>query len=599
MARHECARAQNRTVPTRRVGTVPSWPRGTAVALAVAYAVASVIVLVEREPRVTSYFASSVTAAVLGLAAGVCVVLVGSALTLNGYRGPAGPLALMMGVAWLAPLWAGWENGPAAVRTAASLLAPVMVPLLVNLVALSAHGSLDRRSQPWVAAAYALVGTLVAARTLVHDPERDRYCWVDCGRGANALLVRADTPLARGLGTALLVSVVALAAATLASLARRLVGLTGWSPAVAAAVPATVVLVGEAGYALALLAEPLDRFDGSAGTALFLLRALAILVLSAVLAWASADRLATRARLGLLARDLGDRPAPGDLEAHLARTLRDPDLSVRYWSPRSGRFLDGAGRPVDPGDRDGRATALVLRGGEPVAAVLHDPERVRGRALEGELGAAGRLVIDNERLRAEHLDQLAELRRSRARLVASADEHRRLLERDLHDGAQQRLLAASFELRLARTEANAAADLALAERLDGAVRELAGALTQLREFAHGVFPVVLDQTGLVEALRSLADAATMPVTLDCDLTVRPSLAAERSAYLLIKAAVESATGEDVVRVRLRQDGHYLVVEVAGTGTLDPVPLEDRVGAVGGELQAGPEALRAVIPCESS
>lgn len=581
-----------------RAGTGPPRLVVAAVVLAIAYAVASVVLLIEHEPRVTSYFVSSRTAAVLGVGSGLAIVLVGSALALLGERPSYGSLAVLLGAAWLAPLWAGWEHGPTAVRTLAALVAPMSVPVLVHLIVLSWHRA-PKRPPPWAAAAYALVGGLVMTRALVHDPERDPSCWVDCGRGANVLLVRADTPLARGLGTALLWVVVVLAAAAFAWTAWRLAGGTsGAFRAAGATVAATAVLTGEAGYALVLLADPLERFDAPTGAALFLVRSAAILILSGVLAWTGAGARATRARLAQLARDLHDQPAPGELESYLARTLHDPKLSVLYWSSRSEHFLDEAGQPDDP-HHDGRARALLLRRGQPVAVVLHNPSRSIGRALEEELGAAGRLVIDNERLRVERLEQLAELRTSRARLVASADEHRRRLERDVHDGAQQRLLAAVFELKLARADALAAREPALVGRLDLAVTSLCQTLDQLRAWAHGVFPAVLDQVGLEEALRSLTDTAPFPVVLDSELTTRPSAVIERTAYLVVKAAIESAAGEDAVRISLRHDPDDLLVEVAGIGALDPIPIEDRVGAVGGRLQLGVGVLKAVIPCGSS
>ena len=254
------------------------------------------------------------------------------------------------------------------------------------------------------------------------------------------------------------------------------------------------------------------------------------------------------------------------------------------------------GRPPPTGaGTDARARARVVRGDQPVALLSYDPE-IGEAVLEQQLGAAARLAIDNERLRAESLAHLRELTDSRARVVAAADHQRRVVERDLHDGAQQRLLAVLLELRLARGDAASAGDDALVARLDEAVDSAGAALAELREFAHGVFPAVLDESGLEQALWSLADRGLVPVELDVrlgDAAMTP--AAERTAYLLAKAALDSASerlGLDVSR----RDGRIVLV-ASGVGEVDEVHLSDRVGAVGGELRQGEGRLEAVIPCE--
>ena len=135
-----------------------------------------------------------------------------------------------------------------------------------------------------------------------------------------------------------------------------------------------------------------------------------------------------------------------------------------------------------------------------MALVIHDAALSGARELEREIGAAARLAVDNERLRAEVLAQLEDLRASRARIVEAGDSARRRIERDLHDGAQQRLLTLSYELRLARADAEADGDEALAPLLAVDGEEVQAALAELRDLAHGIYPAILTEAGLGPAL---------------------------------------------------------------------------------------------------
>jgi signal transduction histidine kinase len=156
----------------------------------------------------------------------------------------------------------------------------------------------------------------------------------------------------------------------------------------------------------------------------------------------------------------------------------------------------------------------IVRGEERVARVWHDPALRDSMALRPRVGSAAVLAVDNERLRAQLLAQVRDLRESRARVVAAADTARRTLERDLHDGAQQRLLALTLELRVAQAQASAAGQSERAERLHGAAEDAAMVVAELRGLAHGIHPAVLDQAGLDAALRALAASRPLPVTVD-------------------------------------------------------------------------------------
>ena len=197
----------------------------------------------------------------------------------------------------------------------------------------------------------------------------------------------------------------------------------------------------------------------------------------------------------------------------LARTLGDPTLEVALWLPDRGSYVDRQGQAVElPVPRTGRAVTVLGPPEAPVAALVHDPALLERRALLTSAGAAARLALENERLQAELRAQVAELRVSRARIVSVGDDERRRLERDLHDGAQQRLLSLGLALQLARTrlgpETNGAAEL-LAE----ADEELRAALDELRDLARGIHPAVLTEHGLSAALQSLAERSRVPVTI--------------------------------------------------------------------------------------
>jgi signal transduction histidine kinase len=310
-----------------------------------------------------------------------------------------------------------------------------------------------------------------------------------------------------------------------------------------------------------------------------------------------AARLARR--LDRLVDDLAAAPRPGSVQTWLAGTLDDPGLTVRYRRPGTGALVDASGGPAPPRTPPGATSVAVVRGNEELAVVLHGRGTAGTALLRQRLGAAARLVIDNERLRAELLAQLAELRRSRARLVESADSERRALERDLHDGAQQRLLAALHRLDRARAAGDAASVLPpLVEEADALVADV-------REFAHGLFPAVLEQAGLEAALETLGDTAPVPLIVEFDgPEAALPRAVARAAYAMVATTVQARCQGDVVRVRAQHRDGVLVVEVSGAEFPRPVDPEtggaswiDRVEAVGGSVDVTADGWRVELPCE--
>jgi signal transduction histidine kinase len=299
--------------------------------------------------------------------------------------------------------------------------------------------------------------------------------------------------------------------------------------------------------------------------------------------------------------NLHDLHGVGSLESALAAATSDPDLRVSYWLPALGTYSDAHGRPVrELSTRDGIVATQVMRSGERIAVISHTGDAAE---LERVLGSDLRLALDNERLQAEVLAQMSDLRDSRARIVEAGDEGRRRLERDLHDGAQQSLLGLSYELRVARTAAATKPHSELTALLDSALVEVGEAFAELRELAHGIFPAVLTQAGLCPAVAALTEISEIPVELNCNVTGRLPTAVETAVYVLVadglSAAAEGLAASTTVTIA-RREGHVAVHVMPDRADVftDMARVKDRVGAVGGTLHVDAAGLRAEIPCAS-
>jgi signal transduction histidine kinase len=261
--------------------------------------------------------------------------------------------------------------------------------------------------------------------------------------------------------------------------------------------------------------------------------------------------------------------------------------------------VDAAGRSVpEPAAAPGRTLTPLLRDGRRIAIVSHTAAVLDlGRAI----GAALRLALENERLQAETLAQLDQLRASRVRIVETGDAERRQLERDLHDGAQQRLLALSYDLRLARAQAQADGDAPTGSLLTEATVEAQAALSELRTLAHGIYPAILSEAGLAPAVVTLAETAALPVEIRSMAEGRYSPAVETAAYLFVTEGLDDAEHRDAghVTVDIVQDGEWLMITVEDDGsdrTSQFVDVADRVGALSGRLSVEPTRLKAELPC---
>jgi signal transduction histidine kinase len=318
-----------------------------------------------------------------------------------------------------------------------------------------------------------------------------------------------------------------------------------------------------------------------------------------------------RSALGDLVVELRADLAPADLRDALARTLRDPSLDLAYWLPEFDTYADVDGRPLDLDDLGrGRATTLIDRKGEHVAALLHDPSLEDEPELLGAVTAAAGITVENGRLQAELRARLEELRGSRARVIDAGQKERQRLERNLHDGAQQRLIALSLELSL--LEQRLSGDSDVTTQLDQARREIALSLEELRDVARGIHPAVLSGHGLEVALESIAARASVPVRLNVALEGRFPERLEVVAYYVVSESLANiAKHARATRATVdvgREDGQ-MVVEVVddGIGGADTERgsglrgLADRVEALGGRLRVwtphgGGTRVKAEIPC---
>jgi signal transduction histidine kinase len=322
------------------------------------------------------------------------------------------------------------------------------------------------------------------------------------------------------------------------------------------------------------------------------------------------DARLARSAVGDLVVKLRTDLAPTELQDALARALRDPSLTLAYWLPDFGAYVDLDGRPVDvPGD-DGRVATTIDRNGSRVAALVHDAALRDEPELLDAVSATAGIALENARLQAELAARLEEVKESRARVLDAGQKERQRLERDLHDGAQQRLVALSLELRL--LERQLGHDSATQERLGEVQREVARSLEELRDLARGLHPAVLTGHGLAVALEQVVARAPVPVRLSVDVDGRLREPVEVAAYYVVTeslANVAKHARATAATVTARLAGETLTVEITddGVGGADGARgsglrgLADRVEALGGRLvvstaRGGGTRVHAEIPC---
>ena len=301
----------------------------------------------------------------------------------------------------------------------------------------------------------------------------------------------------------------------------------------------------------------------------------------------------TRTTVGRLVADLARGPAAGSLRDALARSLGDPGMRLGLYAPDLGHYVDESGGVVELPREPERTHVTPVRGSDgPLAVLIHDPALLEDPGLLDAVTGAARLALENARLRAVVQAQLEQVSQSRARIVEAADEERRRIERNLHDGAQQRLVSLGMALRLIGAHAGEPGEVAtLVARAEEQARS---ALDELRDLARGIHPAMLTEQGLSAALRSLADHAPVPVVLGELPTGRLQPAVEAAAYYTCCEAIANAAkyagasavtvdavvATDAVTVTVADDGRGGAELDGGSGLRG---LTDRVEAVGGRL----------------
>ena len=511
-----------------------------------------------------------------------------------------GRLMVLVGFAWfLGPLSAA--NSPLVFTlgiVAGGLWGPVFGHLLLSFPT----GRLPTRARRrLVAASYVLIPLAPVPALLVSDAgEVITDCVGGCPR--NVLLIERDAGLsdaALALGSAL--SLV-LCLVAVGMLVRQ------WRRAAAPERRSLVPVFASGGVSLLLVAAyATSQVDAVLWMAFAAFAATPFAFLAGL---ARADVSGSRG-VRILMAELGNAPERADLRDALARALGDPELELAFWTSDLKRYVDADGSAAElPAADDARRTVTEIdHHGERVAAIVHD--RAQDRETVRAAGAATALLLENQRLDAELRARLVELRASRARLVETADGERRRLERNLHDGAQSRLVALALNLRLARMGVIDGSDTAAL--LDSSIDELGQSLKELRDLARGIHPAVLSERGLEPAVRALAARAPVPVEVVGQTTGRLPAAVETAAYFVVSEALTNVSKyahAAHATVRVERVNGQLLVEVSDDGVGGAIAsggsglqgLSDRVSALSGSLEVSSPPgrgtrLRAQLPCQ--
>jgi hypothetical protein len=564
-------------------------------------------VAVQQADRIDAW-STDPASTLVSLLVSACLLLGGLLAWERRRWGRTGALVFAGGLALHLGLFRVASEGPAVWFTTGWLAYATASLVLVHLLLAFPSGRLARAERLLVVlGAYGLPALLGGTWMLVWDPSRAGW-WNAGGTQPTArnLLLVSDLPaLAETLDTARTVLGCALAAAVAVLLVRRL----------AARVRRDIAPVLWAGVAWTLAYIPQEvviRWGGGLvadrdgftdlGTAIwFLLPGAAVVGLVCALLYAALlhERVA-RSRVADLVLELDEALPSARLRDALARSLGDPTLAVTYVRDADGGWVEAGGRAVDaPVAGPGQAITPVMRGGRQIAAIRHDAQLLAEPVLLQAATAATALALDNERLTALTLAQLDEVLASRARLVTAGDAARRRMQRDLRARVQRHL--DDLPRRLRDLAGGPAGDVR------GAVARAAGdaqrAIDELRELAHGIFPVVLPEEGLAAAVEVLAERSDAPLEIGSVAEERLAPAVEAAAYFAIAESVKGATGPAVVDVAA--DGGLLVINIGyddgGPGSFTEI--HDRLGAVDGRLDVRHEQdasirIRVEIPCAS-
>ena len=506
-------------------------------------------------------------------------------------------LLVATGLLWSLTTLAEADNS--ALYSTGRVAAWLVDPALVLLMLAFPFGRLGTARERRVFQAVVLVVALLYLPTALVAQFPEPSPWGSCGDTcpANAFALTDADPAwvsdfvrpVRELLAVLLYGAVALI------LVRRARGAAGLTRRVLAPVAAVAVY-----RVAALLIYQIGRTVDGDSTLLEVVGVLYVLTMALVAASFAAGLLSQRLfvadaleRITVGLREHGNAAA---LRLALAGALGDPSLRIVYWLPaEGGRWVDEAGWPNAAPDRQpGRAVTEVRVDGRRLAVITHD--NGLDPLIVQAAGAHALTTLEHDRLVAQLETSLDALERSRARIASVADRERRKIERDLHDGAQQRLVALRIKIGLIAEQLEAGSpDSANAlHKLEG---DIETTIDEVRSFARGIYPPVLAQRGLGEALRVAARSAALPTTVEADAIGRHRPEVEATVYFACLEAVQNASkhaqSATKVQIKLVEDGRLsFEVRDDGDGFIVPTSmngsgltnLRDRVAAVGGEVE---------------
>lgn len=324
-----------------------------------------------------------------------------------------------------------------------------------------------------------------------------------------------------------------------------------------------------------------------------------------------AELFAGRTLRRLVGDSLG-RPSLGQLEAIVREPLGDPGLRLGFWRRSTRDWVGPDGAVLEPPE-PGQTLTKIDRDGRPAAAIVHDAQLSEDPELLEAAGAVALMALENAELEVAWRDSMRELADSRLRITEASDRERRRLEHDLHDGAQQQLVAMQVRLRLLQEDEE---KRDLDERLEALRVDAEEAVEDLRTLAHGIYPPLLRERGPADALRSLAMRAPVPIEVTDKGIGRCSAAVEAAIYFCSLEAIQNAikhagAGAHVTVVvgRNRHEAYFSIADdgvgMSTAGVSDGmglVGMRDRIGAIGGELEvvSSPGAgttVRGMVPID--
>jgi signal transduction histidine kinase len=497
------------------------------------------------------------------------------------------------------------RSGDPALFTLGALLTHTALPIVVQIALGYPTGRLRRRwERRAVGGIWFLATAGVAAEWLFFDPRTAPSPHPSTSR--NLLLIQDLPGLAAGIqvcvGSATAVAAVAVVCALVARWRAGSVPFRAEFVAIAVAAVLLFTL-----FATGLLMTTGAVLSGPADQWVLDLRSPAMALLPLTVAFVVTRYYLAHVAIGSAMIEIGTAPLSDGFVEALRRALRDPGLVVWTYSPTARTYLDETRAPRDLPSSARRVTTLESNG-SPVGAVIHDESLSTRPELHAAVRSATTLALEHAHLRNELRAQLEEVRRSRERIVTAGNVQRRRIERDLHDGAQQHLVAADIHLGRAK---RATDDPAVREMIADAAEELRRALTELRDLARGVYPTALAEGGLSEALTALAERTPLPVEITDRTRTRLPAHVELAAYFVAAEAVANACKHaqaDHVEIHIDQDGAALRMRVrdGGVGGAVTIPggglhgLTDRAAALGGTLDidsppGGGTTVRAVFP----